>query len=289
MNITIRLTKVEYEILRELQICINLEQNLIIKQPAGAVVHNIDAYTWEPLAGFDYYPHVKGWLNPAVLRFTKYFVDRFLIGDFDSLEIGVHQGKFFLGIENLTPVAGRCIAADVFSMQELNIDDSGRGNKEIFDSNVKEWAVAPQRVIALEVDSLDISPIELGINKFGIISIDGGHTRSHTFNDLKIAQDLITSNGLIVLDDILNQDWCGVITGALDFFNSGSATRIVPIAIGFNKLFIAHFSVADARKRQIIEDKDVLSRIDITPRKLTPFGGNQIISLVDKNWREAHL
>ena len=229
---------------------------------------------------FNYLPHVEGWLNPSALRFTKYFVDRFLIGDFDSLEIGVHQGKFFLGIENLTPVAGRCIAADVFSMQELNIDNSGKGNKEIFDGNVKEWAVAPQRVIALEVDSLDINTQELGINKFGVISIDGGNTRSHTFNDLKIAQDLMIPNGLIILDDILNQDWCGVVTGALDFFNSGNATRIVPIAIGFNKLFIAHFSVAEARKRQILKDKDVLSRVDITPRKITPFGGNQIISLV---------
>lgn len=238
---------------------------------------------------FPHYSHVDGWLNSSVLPFIKYFADRFINGNYDSLEIGVHHGKLFIGIENITPAAGRCIAADVFSMQELNIDNSGRGNKEIFESNVKEWAVAPQRVIALEVDSMDIDSRQLGLNKFGVISIDGGHTRSHTVNDLKIAQDLIAPNGLIVLDDILNQDWCGVITGALDFFNSVSSTRIAPIAIGFNKLFIAHVSVADQRKRQIMADKDALSRIQITPRKFTPFGRNQILSLGGKNWRAAHV
>jgi hypothetical protein len=229
---------------------------------------------------FPHLSHVEGWLMPQALTFTSYFAQRFLVDEFDSLEIGVHHGKYFLGIEKLTPVAGRCMAIDVFSRQDLNVDGSGAGDKEIFERNVMDWALAPQRVVALEVDSMDIDSRELGRNKFGIISIDGGHTREHTFHDLKTAQDLLAPNGLIILDDILNQDWCGVITGALDFFNSSYATRISPVAIGFNKLFITHFSVASTRKSQILQDRNTLAGLGISLGKSTPLGGNDVISIV---------
>ena len=231
-----------------------------------------------------HYPHldeVEGWLIPHALYFTKYYAENFQGDDFDSLEIGVHHGKYFLGIENITPITNRSIALDLFGRQDLNVDRSGSGDRKIFEKNVQTWAVSPQRVIAMEIDSMDLDPHELGLGKFGIISIDGGHTRSHTFNDLKIAQELLAPSGLIVLDDILNQDWCGVVTGALDFFNSPYATRIAPIAIGFNKLFIAHFSVAESRKRRILEDKEALSSIGITfsGKMITPFGNHEILSL----------
>ena len=231
------------------------------------------------MKNFPHLSEVEGWLVDKALLFTKYYVDNYISGGFDSLEIGVHHGKYFLAIENITPVSNRCIAADVFDMQHLNIDNSGKGNREIFENNVNKWALAPQRVTTLQADSMDIEPSKLGINQFGIISIDGGHTRSHTFHDLKVAQDLLKPDGLIILDDILNQDWCGVITGALDFFDSPYATRIIPVAIGFNKLFIAHFSIADQRKQQIFKDRQGLLDIGITPTKLTPFGANEIISL----------
>lgn len=231
---------------------------------------------------FPHLANVDGWLRPNALNFTKYYVDNYADKEFDSLEIGVHHGKYFLAIENMTPTNSRCIAADVFEMQHLNTDNSGKGNREIFESNVKKWALAPQRVITLQVDSMDIDPNVLGINQFGIISIDGGHTREHTFNDLKTAQDLLKPNGLIILDDILNQDWCGVITGALDFFNSPYATRIAPIAIGFNKLFITNYSLAAKRKNQIRKDRKSLSLVGIKTKKITTFGTHNIISLTQK-------
>lgn len=229
---------------------------------------------------FPHLANVEGWLVPQALTFTHYFAERFLDDEFDSLEIGVHHGKYFLGIEKITPVAGKCIAVDLFSRQDLNIDNSGLGNKQIFENNIRDWALAPRRVVVLELDSMDIDPQQLGRNKFGIISIDGGHSREHTFQDLKTAQDLLAPNGLIVLDDILNQDWCGVVTGALDFFNSPYSSRISPVAIGFNKLFITHFSTAVARKTQILKSRKDLEVLGIGISKLTPFGGHEIISLV---------
>ena len=229
----------------------------------------------------EYFPHVEGWLNPSALLFTQYLVSKFLGDAFNSIEIGVHHGKFFIGIENLTPRSGRCVAVDLFENQELNIDRSGRGDREIFVKNVRKWALGPERISMLGVDSLDLNPSDLGLNEFGLISIDGGHTRNHTFSDLSLAQKLISPSGIIVLDDITNQDWCGVMTGALDFFNSPISSRISPIAIGFNKLFISHFSNSDQRVKQIAADREIIAHQKISPFKLTPFGRYEILSLHD--------
>lgn len=229
---------------------------------------------------FPYFNNVHGWLDIRALNFTKYFREKFLgLIPFDSLEIGVHHGKFFIGIENITPVENRCIAIDVFSGQEKNIDGSGKGDLSIFNSNLLRYARGYDRVTALAMDSLDINCVELGLGKFGIISVDGGHTERHTLRDLISAQELISNSGIVVLDDIFNQDWCGVISGTAAFFRSSAANRIVPFAIGFNKLFCCHFTLSESIKKAVMADKELLSEMGIKPFKITEFMGCNVISL----------
>lgn len=223
---------------------------------------------------------IEGWLDLSAFIFAEYYRDVFLRDQvFDCLEIGVHHGKFFIGIENITPVTSRAVAIDLFSMQDRNIDFSGYGNLKVFLTNVSNFALEKRRVIYLEQDSLDLIPSELGFGRFGIISIDGGHTEQHTLNDLMKAQDLITPTGLIALDDILNQDWLGVVCGATKFFSSPVANRITPFAVGFNKLFCCHFSHANTVKRFILEDSRQLNYRGIEVKKISNFCGNDILSL----------
>lgn len=229
---------------------------------------------------FPHYQHVDGWLHIGALKFTSYFVDKFLSdAPFDSLEIGVHHGKFLIGIENLTPPNGRCIAVDVFSQQELNIDQSGFGSLEVFKSNYEKFCMNPERVIAMEEDSLNLDCQALGKGKFGIVSIDGGHTESHTVSDLQAAQELVSDKGIVILDDILNQDWMGVVSGACSFFGSPLATRLAPFAVGFEKLFCCHFSIRAKVQQAIAADQALLRGIGIAPFKVTEFFGHKIISL----------
>lgn len=229
---------------------------------------------------FPHYSHVEGWLLIEPLVFTSYFVDRFLANSlFDSLEIGVHHGKFLIGIENLTPAKARCIAVDLFSRQDLNIDRSGEGNLKAFMRNCEKFAAHPKRVIAMEGDSFNLDPQVLGRGKFGIVSIDGGHTERHTINDLSIAQELVAPNGLVILDDILNQDWMGVLSGACAFFGSAHARRLSPFAVGFNKLFCCHYSMRERVRQTIAADAKLLAEIGVVSAKTTEFMGNQIVSL----------
>lgn len=228
---------------------------------------------------FSHYANVHGWLQMSALLFTSYFVNKFLFNkDFESLEIGVHHGKYFIGIENLTPLNCRAVAIDVFDSQSLNIDNSGCGNYEAFSNNVKEFCLNPSRVNAISMDSLDIDPFVLGVNRFGIISIDGGHTERHTVSDLAKAELLMSPDGIVILDDILNQDWTGVVSGACNYFASQNG-RLVPFAVGFNKLFCCHFSRVNHIKEILSSDRDELAKIKIKINKTTTFVGHEIFSL----------
>lgn len=229
---------------------------------------------------FPHLAHVEGWLHPEALTFASYFVDRFLSGtEFDTLEIGVHHGKFLIGLENLTPAAGRCIGVDVFSHQDLNIDKSGLGSLRAFRSNCKKFAAHSKRIVAMEGDSLNLDCRVLGRGKFGLLSIDGGHTEQHTISDLTKAQELMSDHGLVILDDMFNQDWMGVLSGACKFFGSPLAHRLSPFAAGFNKLFCCHFSMRTKVQQALAADAKVLRGIGITPTKVTEFVGQRIVSL----------
>lgn len=229
---------------------------------------------------FRHLPQVQGWLNENALLFTSFYKDNFLSSEvFDSLEIGVFHGKFFIGIENLTPRYGRCIAIDCFSHQESNIDGAGLGDLSIFTDNCQQFASDPKRVIAIEMDSLNINAKDLGIGKFGIVSIDGCHTQFHTLNDLSAARDLVSQQGVVILDDITNQDWMGVVSGASQFFSSGQNGNLIPFAIGFNKLFCCHADFMELVTQTIFEKTEFLLANQIRPTKWTEFMGYKVVSL----------
>ena len=229
------------------------------------------------------FPHldsVHGWLNTQALIFTSLYRTKFLQNiEFSCLEIGVHHGKFFIGLENLTPRNGKAIAIDVFESQDKNIDGSGSGNLEIFHQHVSNFCQNPKRVIARSLDSLDIDVSEIGFNQFGLVSIDGGHTANHTMHDLDTSSKLVTETGLVILDDILNQDWTGVVTGAVNYFTSSKGSRIVPFAIGYNKLFCCHYTMRNRVMKHLVESRDELKKYNIQVFKLTEFAENQVISL----------
>lgn len=55
-------------------------------------------------------------------------------------EIGVHHGKLFILLHLMLREGERSFALDVFERQDLNVDQSGRGDRERFLENVQRWA-----------------------------------------------------------------------------------------------------------------------------------------------------
>jgi len=200
-------------------------------------------------------PKLKEYLNDGFQRVEGYCMSEVFhaVDLIDSsgkndnggvLEIGVHHGKFYMLLNAVTNINERSYAVDVFENQELNIDKSGRGSKELFLDNLSNVDIhRGANTEIIKGDSTD-SALNL-INRIGpasmrYISIDGGHTPEHTINDLKIANQLIRNEGVVILDDIIHYCWLGVMEGTVKFLQT--SPTLIPFAIGHNKLYMCKLS-----------------------------------------------
>jgi hypothetical protein len=147
-------------------------------------------------------------------------------------------------LNQVTAPEATSYAIDVFDAQRLNIDKSGAGDRKIFERNLTEFdAHKGRNTQIISGDSTDsglqlAKTIEPGSLRF--FSVDGGHSAEHTISDLKIASQLVANEGVVILDDVSNHHWLGVIEGAHIFL----ATRptLVPFGIGANKMYLAKIS-----------------------------------------------
>ncbi|MFM8857496.1 MAG: class I SAM-dependent methyltransferase [Actinomycetota bacterium] len=161
-------------------------------------------------------------------------------------EIGVHHGRLFIGLNLLRRDTERAVAIDVFGEQELNTDMSGKGDLSIFLRNVRRWSTT-DGVAIHQGDSTQLTAAQLGEAAGGAIrlfSVDGGHTESTVLNDMKLAESTLAPGGVVIADDVFNEQWPGVSTGTLRYMAEGGL--LVPFAIGFNKVFFCSPNYAAA-------------------------------------------
>ena len=155
-------------------------------------------------------------------------------------EIGIQEGKLFLLLNQTVDENFKSYAIDIFDDQQLNVDNSGTGHLGAFRKNLENFDRHNGRnTLIIQGDSTDSSLqldkiIQPGSIKF--FSVDGGHTPAHVMNDLLIANRAINNEGVVILDDILNHWWTGVLEGWVKF-NSTNPT-LVPFAMGHNKLYL---------------------------------------------------
>lgn len=183
---------------------------------------------------------VAGWLEPEVLDIVRAFdsVQRRNEIPGGVAEIGVHHGKFFIGLQLLLSDEQRALAIDVFGDQHLNVDGSGEGDRDKFVANVKRWA-STNRLVVHQADStrLDGAAVrELAGSSVRLFSVDGGHTEEIVFSDMQLAEACLTPGGVVIADDVFNERWPGVSVGTLHYLENRAG--LVPFAIGFNKVFL---------------------------------------------------
>jgi hypothetical protein len=180
---------------------------------------------------------VEGWLAPVsasiIAELSVHQLRMGLAGN--VAEIGVHHGKLFILLANLIASDEAAFAVDIFDDQHKNVDRSGKGDRAIFEANLRKFA--PQaRVTIIQESSLELEDTEFPTTKFRLISVDGGHTGAITLSDLQLAEQCLIPGGIVVLDDILNADWLGVITGLSDYLKTGG--KLIPFALSVNKLYL---------------------------------------------------
>ena len=190
---------------------------------------------------------VEGWFEPE----SAELMASLLVHQIDAglgggvAEIGVHHGRSFLLLANGLAPGESGVALDVFEQQEQNADHSGKGDRGRFEENLARWAPDVQvRVVACS--SLEVST-DSAREVFGrprMFSVDGGHTAEITRHDLELAEASIADGGIVVLDDMLNGHWLGVLTGTATYLLD--QPRLLPFAISPNKLYLTDSAEAAA-------------------------------------------
>lgn len=199
-----------------------------------------------PLVDFYYngFINVQGWYSEYMFIFLDIAHSLPINKKGGVCEIGIHHGRLFMLLNQFTEANEKSYAIDIFDNQHLNLDNSGCGNLEIFKDNLTKYdRHQGKNTVIIQGDSTDSSLMLTSVIQPGSIklfSIDGGHTVEHTVNDIMIASQLISNEGIVMVDDIMDTVNFGVIEGVVSYLNNKPS--LIPFAIGWNKLFMAKLS-----------------------------------------------
>jgi Methyltransferase domain len=194
-------------------------------------------------------PRMEGWLDlysgRVITRMLEYQNEKGITGSL--IEIGVHHGKLFLAMALNSSPEEALIACDLFSLQEKNLDRSGKGDLAKFLENAAKLGIPAERITVMERSSTDVAPEEiLGIGgEVRFASIDGGHTAEITASDLRLIDAVLHPRGATVIDDVFNQNWPDVAAGFFRYLAEPDA-KLVPFAISQNKTYLCRAEMAES-------------------------------------------
>jgi hypothetical protein len=191
---------------------------------------------------------IPGWCGPHLWQILQpvHEFQQSIGCNLPVAEIGVHCGKFFIGLVKTKQAPKGNFAIDVFDLQQFNLDKSGKGSIERLEKYMEACEVPRESIEILRSDSLSLSEetlrnIEQTSGTFSLFSIDGCHTAEHTIHDTRVAMRLTASEGVIMVDDYQNASWPGVQEGVAKLFFTDTP-KFLPLLYTTKKLFLAHIS-----------------------------------------------
>jgi Methyltransferase domain len=221
--------------------------------------------------GYNNIPKGSGDINLVGPMITQLSLLQHNLGIFGTVgEMGVHHGKFTGFLYVTARKTEQLIAADLFALQQLNVDLSGLGDLKQFLKGLRSYGIEPRRDIHyIFQGSTDRLPERWAdaarFHPFRMISVDAGHTAALTFNDLQVAFCNAAKGGIVILDDFFHSGWPGVTEGFFQFAAMGPEPNVYPLLRCENKLFVTNDAEYHAKYY------DMLSRIEdpIHHRNLT--------------------
>jgi hypothetical protein len=206
---------------------------------------------------------VHGWLRPECAVLVTRLADAQRIAGSVG-EIGVHHGKFFILLSVLRRSGESGVAVDLFEDQAHNIDQSGAGDRGIFEANLRRFG-ADEGISVQSADSTRVQRQQLldwaNGQRFRLFSVDGG---------------------LVILDDYFNEAWPGVSEGTNRYL--AAHEELVGIGSAHGKTFFT----TDEDHAQYY--RDTMTRIG---REMSwyvsqqPFYGHPHVALVAKPRRRV--
>ena len=187
--------------------------------------------TPDPIAAYCLRGHesVAGWLQPGAtsLIWSLIEVQKHERISGDIAEIGVWHGKLFILLSLSLAPSEKANAVDPFDMP-------GYPNFiAAFQRNLVQFEIPPERVVTHQMRSEHI-PLGRASSFLGgsvrLISLDGEHRRVSIVHDLRLAKEVLSDFGVVVVDDIFSAWAPSVTEGIIDFLRQ-DAGDIVPFAL----------------------------------------------------------
>lgn len=176
---------------------------------------------------------IPGWLyEPAALLSVWLIRGLPRLDTPDALiEIGVYAGRYLALLHYAANSPFRKILG-IDTFQYLPESETVQALKSALgEHNITLWEANSQFISAESIKS------RVGGNPVRFISIDGDHASDAVQNDLRLADALLTDDGVVAADDFLNPIAIGVTEGICSFFQRRDH-NLVPFAYAGNKLFL---------------------------------------------------
>lgn len=177
------------------------------------------------------------------------------------VEIGVHYGRSFFLLALGRTHSEKCLAIDLFEDDALHTNREGIGRFGGFRKNCRRYQYALSENEILKGSSLTLSAGEI-LERAGearFFSIDGGHMYEHVMNDLRLAERVLTRQGVICLDDMFSALWPEVAAATFDWMREPSQ-RFVPFLATKDKLYVCDSACAPLYMSMVRERKELSAR-----------------------------
>ncbi len=157
------------------------------------------------------------------------------------LEIGVYAGKFFsVLLLSACRTQEKIIGLDTF--QYIPVEKTREYLSAYCRGNYEKMSFIEGLSTALNSSAL-LRQLEAQPR---FISVDGSHEKADVFWDLRIVEELTSSEGIVAVDDFLNPLTLGVNEAVNHFFQQ--PRNLVPFAYIANKLFLSRGRWAERYK-----------------------------------------
>ena len=177
-------------------------------------------------------------------------------------EIGVHYGRSFFLLALGRSGSEKCLAIDLFEDDALHTNADGIGRFGGFRKNLRKYRFNLSEEEILKGSSLELSAEEI-LSRVGPVrffSIDGGHMYENVENDLRLAEEVLISEGVIVLDDVFSPLWPEVSIATFDWLRK-AGNRFVPFLETKDKLYVCDSKYAALYRRTIYDNQALNSRM----------------------------
>ena len=182
---------------------------------------------------------IEGWFSSDAARLFAW-IDEIQKNDGvvgDLFEIGCHHGKSAQLLGAMArPQTEALAVCDLFGLQSDNLSKSGKGDLDIFESNMQPVRDLGVEYKVFQKNSMALESSEIGTN-YRFFHVDGGHNPDEALTDLTLAANSLCEKGVIALDDPFRTEWPGVTEGLIRFLDE--FTDFEALVVGCNKILIS--------------------------------------------------